>query len=184
MSCNCYCSDWCGVNQDYCCEQCVCIDRRLQEEIIRAALPTQKPRRVHRADPEEVYFPGPAHPIPEYKSVYELTLTTTKDDPYELREFLRKVCRSKMYNVVHWKACFELTGAGLPHIHAILYSSNEYCDGTKIKALKFPYRYEFQCVRNLAAYNNYIIKEENNIDVSIYCQAKGIKQIFDAGTEE
>lgn len=119
-------------------------------------------------------------PIPAHKSTYELTLTTTKDDPYELRQWLKKIVSSRMFNVVKWKACFELTEAGLPHIHAILYSDNKYCDSSKIKSLKYPYRYEMKPVRQLEAYNNYILKEKDNPIVQEYCLKKGITQIFDA----
>lgn len=177
------CSDWCGIVCAYCCNDCQFIDKRTTEDIIKSMLPKKrvpKPREDHHPDPEEVFYPG----IPEHESVYELTLTTTKDDPYELRAFLKKVCKSKMFNIVYWKACIELTKNGMPHIHAILYSSNKYCDSTKIKALKYPYRYEFLKVRDEDAYNKYIIKEKNNVEVSMYCERKGIQQIWDGQSEE
>lgn len=176
------CSDWCGITHEYCCNKCQFIDKRTVEDVIKAMLPKKWVRKLVRDEPNppEVFYPG----IPAHESVYELTLTTTKDDPYELRTFLRKVCKSKMFNVVYWKACFELTKNGLPHIHAILYSSNKYCDATKIKSLKFPYRYEFQKVRDEDAYNKYIIKEKNNVDLNMYCERKGIQQIWDASEED
>lgn len=174
------CSDWCGIIHDHCCNDCPAIDKRTVEDVILNNLPKKKVKKVELPDPAEVFFPG----IPAHESVYELTLTTTKDDPYELRTFLHKVCKSKMFNIVHWKACFELTKNGLPHIHAILYSANKYCDATKIKALKFPYRYEFQKVRDEDAYNKYIIKEKYNVEVSMYCEQKGIQQIWDGLQEE
>lgn len=185
--CNCSdCSTWCGVGDfDYCCNKCPnwtqpSIEDMLKE-IGKRVTWVYKPKHVdYLPDPAEVFFPG----IPAHESVYELTLTTTKDDPYELRTFLKKVCKSKMFNIVYWKASIELTKARLPHIHAILYSSNKYCDATKIKALKYPYRYEFQKVRDEDAYNNYIIKEKYNVDVNMYCDQKGIPQIWDALSEE
>jgi len=86
-----------------------------------------------------------------------------------------------MYGVTAWKAAVELTEAGLPHIHAILYSSNKYCDGTKVKStIKYPYRYEFKRVKSLVGYNNYIMKEKNNPLIIDYCQKKGIPQFWDA----
>lgn len=138
----------------------------------------EKSRKVKKPAQEPIQ--EPAEIIPEHKSVYELTLTTTKDDPYELRAYLNKIVRSRMFGVVKWKACYELTEAGMPHIHAILYSENKYCDATKIKALKFPYRYELKPVRSLHGFNNYILKEKNNPIVIEYCAKKGIPQIFDA----
>ena len=185
--CNCpECSVWvCLIEQSFCCGNCEYIDRRSQKEIEMGAFspkwkPKQRVIQAYEPDPEEVFFPG----IPEHESVYELTLTTTKDDPYELRAFLKKVCKSKMFNIVYWKASIELTKAGLPHIHAILYSSNKYCDATKIKALKYPYRYEFIKVRDENAYNNYIIKEKYNVDINMYCERKGIPQIWDASEDD
>lgn len=118
-----------------------------------------------------------------FASVYEVTLTTTKDDPYELRQWVKKIADSAMYGVVDMPYCIELTQAGLPHIHAILYSSKKYCDGTKLKKLKFPYRYEFKRVRNLEQYVKYVHKENGNNLILDYCQRKGIQQ-FDNGVSK
>lgn len=122
--------------------------------------------------------------VPVHASVYEFTLTTTKDDPYELRQFLTKFTQSAMYAVVAWKACLELTNAGLPHIHAIIYSRNKYCDATKVKKLGFPYRYELKRVRDLVAYNNYLLKEKDNPAIIAYCENKGIPQFWSDGIRE
>lgn len=112
-----------------------------------------------------------------YESLYELTLTTTKDDPYELREWLTKIANSNMYMTIGYIYCIELTKAGLPHIHALLFSSNKYCDGTKIKkSLKYPYRYEMKRVKLPGNYYTYINKESENQLVIDYCLKKGIPQ--------
>lgn len=109
---------------------------------------------------------------PEYKSVYELTLTTIKDDPYELRQFIGKVARSVMFEVVDMPYCIELTEAGIPHIHALVYSKKRSIDASQIKKLGFPYRYECKRVKSLPAYRNYIMKEKDNPIIVDYCLKK------------
>lgn len=144
---------------------------------------------VHDFDVCTCIFDKKEQPVPQqamqqdYKSVYEVTLTTTKDDPYELRQWIQKIAESKIYDVTDMPYCIELTEKGLPHIHAILYSKKKYCDGTKLKSLKFPYRYEFKRVRHLDKYIEYVHKEKNNNIIIEYCQRKGIPQ-FDNGTKK
>lgn len=123
----------------------------------------------------------PKEELINYKSVYEVTLTTTKDDPYELRQWVQKIAESKMFGVVDMPYCIELTEAGMPHVHAILYSNKKFIDSSQIKKLKFPYRYECKRVKNLAAYKNYILKEKDNPIIIDYCNRKGIEQ-FSNGT--
>lgn len=118
----------------------------------------------------------------EYQSTYELTLTTTKDDPYELRTWSKKIADSKIFGVHDMPYCIELTKNGLPHIHALIYSTKKYIDGSKVKKLGYPYRYECKRVIDLSAYNNYIIKEKNNTTIIEYCQRKGIPQFDNAKT--
>lgn len=126
----------------------------------------------------------PKQELINWESAYEVTLTTTKDDPYELRQWIQKIAKSAMYEVIDMPYCIELTQAGLPHIHAILYSKKKFIDGTKIKKLKFPYRYECKRVKDLAAYKNYIIKEKNNPIIIEYCLKKGISQFSNAKDNE
>lgn len=118
--------------------------------------------------------------LPAYTSCYEVTLTSTKDDPYELRQWIQKIANSAMYAVVDMPYCIELTEKGIPHIHAILYSNKKYCDGTKVKRMKFPYRYEFKRVRDIEKYKNYIYKEKDNPVIIEYCFRKGIPQFSNA----
>lgn len=131
---------------------------------------------------------GPVHPNPGAEepeppkpekdgSVYELTLTSPDDDVYYLRETLSKIVASKMFDVIRWQACIELTKTGLPHIHAILYSHKKYLDGTKIKKM-FRHRYELSRVRSEEKYLLYIKKEITNNIVIDYCAKKGIPQIW------
>lgn len=144
------------------------------EAFVDNLLKVYGPKKVKRAPKITV-----DNPVPDHVSSYELTLTTTKDDPYELRTYLHKVVQSKMFGVTGFKACIELTQAGLPHIHAILYTDKKYVDATKIRtAIKYPYRYECVKVRDPVKYYNYLIKEKNNATVNIYCQQKGIPQIW------
>lgn len=114
------------------------------------------------------------------KSSYEVTLTTTKDDPHELKLFMDKIINSRMFEIEYYEYVFELTEAGMPHIHAILYSKRDKIDGSQIKAkgIKFPYRYECKKVRNLNNYLIYIHKEKNNNIVLQYCLAKGINRHY------
>lgn len=121
--------------------------------------------------------PRPGPPIPVHDSVYELTLTSVDDDVYYLRTVFHKIVASAQFDVVFWKACVELTKSGLPHIHAILYSTRKYLDASKIKKM-FKYRYELKRVRDEVAFNNYILKEDGNPIISNYCEKKGIPQIW------
>lgn len=120
----------------------------------------------------------------EYLSVYEVTLTSTKDDPYELRQWVNKIAQSAMYSVIDMPYCIELTKAGLPHVHAILYSKKKSIDASKIKKLGFPYRYECKRVKSLDNYENYIMKEKNNPIIIDYCTRKGIQQFDNAIQKE
>lgn len=131
---------------------------------------------------KNLYYPDPkkqepvVEPQPDHTSYYEITLTTTKDDPYELRQWVQTIAKSKMFQCRDMPYCIELTKAGLPHIHAILCSEKKYIDATKIKSLGYPYRYSCSRVRNLEAFTNYINKEKNNISTIEYCNKKGINQ--------
>lgn len=116
-------------------------------------------------------------PIPAHESVYELTLTSTEDDPYYLRMTLERIEKSAMFEIVHYEACIELTKAGLPHLHAILYSKRKTLDASKLKKM-FKYRAELKKVRNEIAFINYIKKEDGNPIVYDYCSKKGIPQIW------
>lgn len=131
---------------------------------------------------KEVVAPT-GNPYPPHDSAYELTLTTTEDNPYLLRETVNKIMASAMFEIISYSACIELTQAGLPHVHAILYSKKKYLDASKIKApkgpIKFPYRYELKRVRNINNYLNYIQKENGNKLIEDYCARKGIPQFWD-----
>lgn len=124
--------------------------------------------------------PKVAQPVaqlpPGALSAYEITLTTTKDDPYELRQWIQKIGKSAMFEIIDMPYAIELTEKGLPHIHAIAYSTKKTIDGSKIKKLKFPYRYECKRVKTLQAYQNYILKEKDNPIIIDYCNRKGIEQ--------
>lgn len=133
-------------------------------EMVSARYSKKKTKTLHKA----------------YKSVYELTLTTTKDDPYELRQFVKKISESSIYDVIDMPYCIELTTNGLPHVHAVLYSKKKYCDASKIKVLGFPYRYELKRVKNLDKYLIYIKKEKDNPTIIDYCTRKGIPQFDNA----
>lgn len=110
------------------------------------------------------------------KSVYEITLTTTKDDPKELIGYMDKIIKSKMFGVEYYEYVIELTEKGLPHIHAVIYSNRDKIDQSQIKAkgIKFPYRYECVKVRNLPKYLIYIHKEKHNNIVLQYCEKHNI----------
>lgn len=108
---------------------------------------------------------------------YELTLTTTKDDPYELRQILATVISKPMFGVKSWGACFELQKNGMPHIHSVLYTENKYMDITKMKRY-IPYRFECKRVRDLDKYLNYIQKDSGAPSILEYCARKGIDQFW------
>lgn len=113
------------------------------------------------------------------ESVYELTLTSTKDDPYELRQYLLKICESKMFGVKAFKACFELQENGHPHIHAMLWSSKKVLNSNHVKCkIKFPYRFSLKFVRRQLNFYNYILKEKDDPIIIEYCLRKGLQQIW------
>lgn len=114
-----------------------------------------------------------------YEGLYELTLTTNKDDPHELKELFGRITRSAMFAVKGYIACIELTKAGLPHIHALLFSSKKYIDASKIKSM-YPYRYECKRVRLPGRYYEYINKDVESAATIDYCKAKGIVQVWDS----
>lgn len=128
--------------------------------------------------------PEPEVPVPEGTcSIYELTMTSPDDDVYYLRQSLQKIVESRMFEVIAWKACIELTKAGLPHIHAILYSKKDFLDASKLKT-KFKHRAEMVKVRSHANYLNYMKKEDGNAIIADYCQKKGIPQFWDGLPKE
>lgn len=170
---------WCEESVSF--ERTVKYDRKNHMEncmipyLANVPEPYWKPQVVEaREEPKPVgIFTG------KFESMYELTLTTTKDDPYELRQWFSKIVKSAMFDVVGYRACVELTEKGMPHIHAILYSGKKSLDASKVKALKYPYRYELARVRNHLAFSNYLIKMEKDVRVNMYCESKGIPQIWD-----
>lgn len=119
----------------------------------------------------------------QYESIYELTLTTTVDDPYDLRSTLASVVKSAMFDVTYYQACLELTKNAMPHIHAIIYSSRKYLDASKVKRFT-KYRYELKRVRSEEAFINYIKKSLGDKDIQQYCERKGIPQIWDGKNDE
>lgn len=118
---------------------------------------------------------------PEQKSnFYEITLTTAGDDPQKLVDSMYKIVESKMTPVAKsWKACLELTAAKKPHIH-MLYETEGVVLPSRIKKL-FKERFSCSKVRNLQAFEEYIKKEESNIDVINYCKLKECQQFYSNG---
>lgn len=143
--------------------------------------PPNKPAQIKKV--EKVVEPERVGGVPlfEAKSMYELTLTTDKDDPYELRQYLDKVIKSKMYEVKRWEAVIELQKNGNPHIHAVLYTDRDFLDTSKLKAKKgigFPYRATFEKVRKPTNYLKYMKKDFTDNITSNYCLKKGIPHFW------
>lgn len=109
------------------------------------------------------------------KSIYELTLTTAKDDPKALISAIDKILKSKMVSSLQSLYAVELTKSGLPHIHAIVYSSRRFIDASKIKSF-WTERFELKKVISEEHYLNYILKEKNNSDIISYCKKHNISQ--------
>lgn len=113
------------------------------------------------------------------ESVYELTLTTTKDDPYELLQYLRKIRDSKMFGILAYKACLELQKNGHPHVHVMVWSNKKVLNSNHIKSrIKFPYIFTLKFVRKQLNFYNYILKEKDDPITIEYCRIKGIQQIW------
>lgn len=123
---------------------------------------------------------GVIHPeIPMHSSVYHLTITTDKDDPYELREALHKFVQSAQVEAVYWIAAIELTKSKLPHLHVAVYSKRKYIDVKKIsKAKYFHGRFQLNQVRDLEKYLLYINKNFRDIITEEYCARKAIPQFW------
>lgn len=158
-------------------------DECFAESLVRWRADFNKYKPITMPDPPKPVVP--IEPLPEVNgidgvlSVYELTLTTTKDDPYELRQYFKKICDSKMFDVKAFKACVELQKNGMPHIHAMIWSGKKVLNSNHIKAkIKFPYIFSLKFVRRQLNYYNYILKEKDSDVIIEYCQTKGIPQIW------
>lgn len=123
---------------------------------------------------------GELHPdIPIHSSVYHLTLTSNVDDPYEIRNTFHKFIKSAQVEAVYWIAALELTKAGLPHIHVVIYSARKYVDVKKISQAKyFRGRFQLNTVRNLDNYLLYINKNFRSLITEEYCARKGVPQFW------
>lgn len=172
---------WCF--QPY--KHCDCNEAELQKiaNVGARQYMTWKQIQVERkkAQPPQIIYEEKG--LLKYESMYELTLTTNVDDPYHLRTALQKIVKSKMNGVVHWEAAMELTKAGMPHIHAVLYSSKKYLDATKIKKI-FDKRFSLSKVRDEQAWLKYIIKMKNDNVTHLYCEKKGIPQLWRSNEQE
>lgn len=113
--------------------------------------------------------------VPAAQSVYELTLTTGRDDPLALDAAMKKILKSKMFRIIAYQYAFELTQKGLPHVHAILYSGKRFMDATKMGTF-WQERFELKKVISEKHYINYIFKEKNNKLVIDYCRKRKIDQ--------
>lgn len=134
-----------------------------------------------RAPNEPVpHIGGEIHPeIPMHSSVYHLTLTTDKDDPYEIRDALHKFVQSAQVEAVYWIAALELTKSKLPHIHVVVYSARKYIDVKKIsKAKYFQKRFQLNQVKDLDKYLLYINKNFRCLITEEYCARKAIPQFW------
>lgn len=130
----------------------------------------------------------PASLVDEFagvKCVYELTLTIPPNamTPVELYGWLDRIATSRTQSCVGYVACMELTKAGIPHIHAMLFTS-KYVDKSKVT---YPHRFEFKKVRSVENYLIYIQKCLDDPDIQAYCQQHGVpqykKQLINAGKE-
>lgn len=169
------------------CDECFRYERRLAVEGLKDIASECYRQSIYYKEPKVPRdirtLENPISP-PGTKSVYELTLTSPVDDPYSLRQYLSKVVKSRMFDVILCVSCIELTEAGMPHIHALLYTSRPYLDASKIKtSIKFPHRFELKIVRSCIDYINYLFKEKNNPLIIEYCNRKGVSQ-FQCQPEE
>lgn len=112
-----------------------------------------------------------------YKSVYELTITSVSVDPSRIVSELDRVVNSVQSSVVNYHACIELTQAGMPHIHAILYSSLKYINQSKLKRF-IQDRYSCKLVRDEKKFLAYIHKEKGNHIVEAYCTRHNVPQFI------
>lgn len=76
---------------------------------------------------------------------YLITFTRPSDerDPHDVLECARKVVRSKQVNALMWAMCLELTQAGAPHVHIVLFSE-KYFDYKKIGNFNRGFKYDVQ----------------------------------------
>lgn len=165
------------------CDNCYTAKRKAHAEKFEELVLDVLFKHKVKVKPEIVVFPE-NRDVVGVQSVYELTLTTTKDDPYELRQYLQKICESKMFDVKAFKACFELQENGHPHIHAMLWSGKKVLNSNHIKSrIKYPYRFSLKFVRRQENFYNYILKEKECPNIIEYCLRKGIQQLW-SGTPQ
>ena len=135
--------------------------------------------RTYQSDHPHPERPPLVQGIQGIKSVYELTLTTPDDDPLPLRRFLDRVVSSKMFGVLAFTACFELTKNGMPHIHAMLWSSKNLLNSNHIRVkMGYPHRFTLSKVRMETNYWDYIHKDCDNPETQAYCAKHDLEQIW------
>lgn len=147
------------------------LDKYISDLFEKMGLP--KPRAIPNPLPQPV-----VDKFQPYDSIYELTLTIDKDDVYQLLGDFNKIVKSRMFEIKGYIACIELTQSGLPHLHALLFSSRKTIDASKIKKL-YQYRYSCKKVRLPGNFYEYINKERHNATVQGYCDARNVPQIWD-----
>lgn len=160
------------------CDNCYVAKRKAESDKFEELVLDVLYKHKVRVKPEIVEFQENKD-VEGVESVYELTLTTTKDDPYEIRQYFQKICESKMFAVKAFKACFELQENGHPHIHAMIWSGKKVLNSNHVKTkIKFPYRFSLKFVRRQLNFYNYILKEKDDPTIIEYCLRKGIQQLW------
>lgn len=123
-------------------------------------------------------------PLPE-GTAFEVTLTVPPDDSTvimikTLADGFYKILGSKMWDIVYYEACVELTKAGIPHIHAIVV-----CGGRPLKAANakklYPHRMSVTRAKDLVALRDYVWKGWGNISEKNFCDDHNIRQFFRTG---
>lgn len=129
--------------------------------------------------------PGPPDPtdrellnLEKSHSAWELTITTDIDEPQIILAEFNKFVSIKMFDIVRYYGQFELTQAGLPHIHAVILSEKKSIDVSKVKRY-FKKRISFSRVRDLQKWIEYIKKNSEDILIKDYCVEHNIEQIID-----
>lgn len=151
------------------CDRC-CPPQSL-EEIERRALLDYVPK-----PPKEVIIVNDSYNYDPGVSYYELTLTQPDGDerPHALLAMCDKIVTSKIFGVVDYLYCLELTEKGVPHVHMFISTSKKYLDATKVK---WPYRFSLSRVRSVPDLIKYILKDVDP-RIGAYCILHSVSQFY------
>lgn len=120
---------------------------------------------------------APRSRIPTVGNCYELTLTIpdNNEKDYMINQF-QVIVKSQMIKVADWVMAFELTKAGVLHLHSMLITTKP-IQPSRIKKL-YKYVFHLSKVGSMQNYLNYIQKEKDNVELLNYLKSINLNHIY------